>query len=128
MLLGNLAGKRLTFSISTREVFKAWCELQTTIYDGGPSAPDHWSCLPNWGFSSGSVCTQTNPVTKEVVPRDCGKLYLCAMSMVCQCTATKCTTRVDGDVSFDIALAGDEATGSTTGRFESHNVHFTRTK
>jgi len=132
VLVGKLTGKRLTFKISNVEVFKAWCELQTVIYDGGPSALDTWWCLPNWGYSCcGSTpaeCTQTNPATKEVVLRDCGKLYLCAVQRVCNCTATKCSTYPDGNVSFDIAIAGDDASGSTTGRFGDKNVHFTRVK
>ena len=114
--------------IATREVFKAWCELQTAIYSGGPSAPDSWSCLPNWGYSCCGTCTQPNPDTKEIVTRDCGKLYLCVVRPVCQCTATKCTTRPDGDTAFDIALAGDDASGSVGGAFGIRNVHFSRAK
>ena len=132
VLEGKLAAKRLTLKISSDEVFKAWCELQTVIYSGSASAPSSARCLPNWPTSccgtAPSDCSQKNPDTKEVVFRDCGKLYLCNVDPVCECTATKCSSRRDGDLSFDITIAGDDATGSIGGRFGDKNVRFTRVK
>ncbi len=125
VIAGKLAGKRLTFKITSTEVFKKWCELQTSY----PGSPGCRSCLPNWGLTCcGSKCTQTNPDTGEIVPRDCGKLYLCAARRVCECSTKGCTTKPDGDTTFDIAFSGGEANGSTIGAFFSRNVHFTRTK
>jgi hypothetical protein len=124
---GHFDGSRFTFGVSTHELWSAWCKLQTTTYLQ-QQGTNLYQCLPNWGFSSGPTgCSQPNPQTGQSVPVDCGKLALCQMQMVCQCTATGCSLdpAMSVDVTFDMVVAPPKADGSTTGAFSDHNVHFT---
>jgi hypothetical protein len=55
-----------------------------------------------------------NPDTGEPVSIDCGKLELCTMANVCECTATGCKSRQAPDIAFDLDHAGSELDGSVT--------------
>ena len=60
-------------------------------------------------------------------PVDCGKLALCGLGMVCRCYASGCTARDTGtQITFDVAITNDSASGSVAGRLGDHNVHFTK--
>jgi hypothetical protein len=124
MLAGDFSDARLVFALDPREVWKAWCELQTPVLW---QAPDIYGCLPNWGFSSdGTTCSQPDPTTGMDVPVDCGQLALCQMAMVCECTAASCTVTIDPIWTFDLEVAGADADGSVDGGGDIHNVHLKR--
>jgi hypothetical protein len=116
--------RRLRFGLDPREIYKEWCELQTPILDEANSTPEEqrYACVPNWGFMGGaSGCSQENPDTGEITPIDCGKLYLCELSNICNCTAEGCSlyaidTSQGYPVMLDAALQsdGDELEGTLT--------------
>jgi hypothetical protein len=125
------APTRVVVKIQPSQVWKQWCELQTEIYEwpssgGGPSM---YGCLPNWGFTSGSVCSQPDPATGESVPRDCGKLSLCVVTMQCRCTKTGCTVPLDSPgLALDMSISGDSATGTINLGTGTTNVHLKKVK
>jgi hypothetical protein len=130
---------RVTLQIDQSELFKKWCELQTTIYplynwpapaDGGILG---YGCLPNDGYqiSATGVCSLT-PADAGLIPVDCGKLNLCEGAGVCNCTATACTVDLvtTSANTFDMQLTGNELNGSEEGipgqsgtSSGPHNVH-----
>jgi hypothetical protein len=125
LLAGTFDGQRLKFNVAPRELWKQWCELQTSYAD--EVNPGNYGCLPNWGGgSTGGQCYQQNPATHEVVYVDCEKLQLCAFlgSMVCHCCAEGCTADMENAVSFDMVLAPPNADGSVD-LGGVHNVHLT---
>jgi len=125
ILDASLTDTRMRFGIANHELWKAWCELQTPFSQQPGS--DSYGCLPNWGYMTGETCSQPDPATGMVVPRDCGQLYLCEVEMVCECTAQQCTVTVESpDVTFDLSVAGDRADGSVVGIGDIHNVRLTR--
>ena len=137
VLSGAVAGPRVTLQVQHTEVWKKWCELQTTIYpqyngasDGSCGALLGYGCLPNVAFSgSPSGCTWSSCDHPTDTPVDCTKLTLCGLAGVCKCTSTACTVPVGpaGDISFDMQLSGGALNGSTTGISGSVlNVHLTR--
>jgi hypothetical protein len=140
---GVVAGKRVKFQATTREVWTAWCQLQTS-YEW---FTDNYRCLPNWGYGNappgtddsgvdaGMQCGQTNPATMQTVRRDCGQLSLCGVSSggsVCDCNATSCTVELSatGDISFDAQFDAAEAKGTI--RFpqsaQLYNVYLTKSE
>jgi hypothetical protein len=138
---GTYTPPRLQLQIDPRELWKAWCELQTAIYpqyngasDGGCGDLFGYGCLPNAGFSSGpEMCTWTSCQEPNPTPIDCGKLALCGgfagPQGVCTCTATSCTVPLgaSGGIAFDMQLASGVLDGSTTGiQGGPLNVHLTK--
>ena len=135
---GAYTSPRVQLWLVEREVYKQWCELQTTIYpiynggtcDGG--VPLSYNCLPNAG--GGEV--QGNPgqcdyFTACSYPQmtiiDCGKFKLCTQPGLapCTCTATQCTVPLVAPEanSFDMTLSGSSLDGSTSffgGPFDVH--------
>ena len=119
---GTLVGRRLRFTLAASELWSGWCALQTPVDSSG-------GCLPNWGgMVSAGMCAQTNPQTHQVVPVSCAKFFMCTpIRGVCACAAGACTADMSWeDVSFDMAIAGNEADGSVVGRLGDRNVHFTK--
>lgn len=130
------APPRVQLSVSQAEVWKHWCEIQTTIYpryngqsDGGCGGFLDYGCLPNVaGGGTGGAdggCEWTSCEQPSAMLIDCGKFYLCSMGMACQCTATACTVPIgsQGGVAFDMQLANGAMDGSVTIGGQVYNVH-----
>ena len=141
------APPRVQLSIGIGEVWKHWCEIQTTIYplyalgsatDGGCGTVSGYGCLPNdvggtRGGTGGENCTWYDCAYPTPQSIDCGKLFLCTLgpSGICSCTASSCTIPIPltgpGDTAFDMQLTSGALDGSVTGLDKSpHNVHLTR--
>lgn len=144
VLGGTYSAPRVQLSIEQQEIWKHWCEIQTTIYpvdngnatpDGGCGAPLGYGCLPNAAtMGGGSSCAISWCQQPAWTPVDCGKLQLCmGLRSVCTCTATSCTipTPSKGDIAFDMQLASGALDGSVTGLTANggsqvYNVHLKR--
>jgi hypothetical protein len=127
MANGNLKANRLRFTLQSFELWSGWCSLQTPVDDSG-------MCLPNGQVSCADSattgkCIITNTISGQTMTVDSGKLDLCFDYWVCLCSKTSCVANLSGSgptVSFDLVISGTEASGSVTGTFGDHNVHFTR--
>jgi len=97
----KVESKRIRFTVSTTDFYKAWCELQTPVATNDPNV---FYCGPN-GYSGTpeGVCTSAD--TGATI--DCGKAALCTGPRVCVCTATACTSNTDFMTQFDGALRED---------------------
>ncbi|HEY3819028.1 MAG TPA: hypothetical protein VGL81_17785 [Polyangiaceae bacterium] len=138
VLGGSYAAPRLTLGLDLNELWKQWCQIQTTIYpwnngaaDGGCGPLLHYACLPNGSTQTGAVCSYT--ACDETAPTtvDCGKLALCGGMGPdpCTCTATSCTvaTPTQPGITFDMQLNAGALDGSETGIGNSVlNVHLTK--
>ncbi|MGH7440331.1 MAG: hypothetical protein ACRENE_31950 [Polyangiaceae bacterium] len=136
---GTYSPPRVQLSIYSKELWKQWCELQTTTYpvystesDGGCGALIGYACVPNGGFSgSAAGCIVGGPQCVDASPIsvDCGKYGLCfRLDAVCTCTSASCTVSPmnPGDVAFDMQLTPGSLNGSVTGLdTQLHNVHLT---
>jgi hypothetical protein len=137
ILTGTYAAPRVQLSIAQTEIWKQWCQIQTTIYpwdngnapDGGCGTPLTYACLPNGSTMGGANCAISWCQQQAWTPVDCGKLQLCSPAQgPCTCTATSCTlsTNSTGVVAFDMQLASGALDGSVTGIGGSvFNVHLT---
>jgi hypothetical protein len=94
----KVESRRIRFTVSTNDFYKAWCELQTPVATNDPNV---YSCGPG-GYSGNAagMCF----VSDTGAPIDCGKASLCSGPRVCACTATSCTSSTDSFVQFDAAL------------------------
>jgi hypothetical protein len=137
ILNGTYMAPRLQLQIETQEIFKAWCQLQTQIYEVcncGSSGCGDFSCLPNSAtMTGGSSCAIEPCGQTQFMAVDCGKLSLCSPGGPCKCTAAGCTVQVGpmGDVAFDTQVTPAAINGSVTGLTEMgvaanlFNVHLT---
>jgi hypothetical protein len=122
---GSLAANRLRFTIDMVDLWSDWCKLQTPPVDGSDL------CVPNWGGESlpgHTVCYLYSP-SGDKVPIDCVKWDLCFMSRICKCSPAGCAVNYEESgykLSFDVFLANGTGSGSMTGTFGEHNVHFTK--
>jgi hypothetical protein len=120
---GTFSGDRLQFATSTTELWSAWCAAQTPIADEVNAG--NYSCVHNWGITGGATCSQTDPMTQQIIPVDCTKYVLC--QQVCACTAQACSAGSDQSVHFDLNIQLPRADGSATGLDSNvHNVHLTK--
>jgi hypothetical protein len=141
VLDGTYASPRLTLTIQPSEIWKQWCEIQTTIYpiyngqaDGGCGSMLGYGCLPNagtMGMTQGGVTTcQWISCDEPATTVDCAKMALCVNGGTCTCIATACTVPVDtsGGISFDMQLISGALNGSSVGLEESQvlSVHLMR--
>jgi hypothetical protein len=113
---------RLRFTLENYEFWAGWCALQTPADNGG-------LCLPNWaGSSIGGQCSETSPTGGQSTSVDCAKYSLCVLSRVCACAATTCEVdpSVGGTISFDLAISGGTASGTTSGLINGFNVYLTQ--
>ncbi len=139
---------RLQLHVDQNELWKQWCDLQTTIYplyDGcdvpAPAASCAssgcgnllgYSCLPNGATVFGTSCSVTPCTQTQPVPVDCGKFDLCGVRSLgtgtCMCTQTSCTVVVGSSIAFDTQLIAGGINGSVTGLMGGQvlNVHLTR--
>jgi hypothetical protein len=124
---GSFDVHRLRFTVSFTQLWTGWCALQTPASDGSG-----W-CLPSWGSMSNrmaNTCAQLDPKTKQAVPVECGKLFLCASpSAVCACGANTCdvsTGSIDAAM-FDVFLTDGTGSGSASQSiWGTNNVHFVK--
>jgi len=118
LISGTMSSARLQFSLQLREVWRAWCELQTPIADTVNDG--RYMCLPNSNSSSGvledGTCLLADDAGNETSV-DCCKLTLClGGSSGCECTADSCTVPlVPEGVHFDLKVDGDTADGTVVG-------------
>ncbi len=115
---GTFEDGRLRFSVNRYEIWTAWCDLQTPVFDDFNQS---YMCVPNWGSAGGDAgCSQPDPETGTYVPVDCVKLQLCE-SRVCECTAADCAIETGPNLPFDLAV--DLTAGSANGSAEQLDNH-----
>jgi hypothetical protein len=119
----TVSASRVQIDVDLGSLWAEWCSLQYPIDLGGGA----YGCLPNTGFSSGDQgCSYPDPVTREDIAIDCGRLALCdGFGTACRCTATECAAASGGRVTFDFHVTGSDGTG-TIGIGAPHNVYLTR--
>jgi hypothetical protein len=129
IVAGTYGSHRLRFNVDSLELWSGWCALQPAPTDGSTT------CLPQ--SSSVTVGQDNCSFTKldgTTVPVDCGKIALCFGMMpgagVCNCSPAGCVAgspyNPDGDTAFDVFIAAGTASGSVSGSFGDHNVHFVK--
>jgi hypothetical protein len=135
------ASDRFTFDVSSEEVWKQWCSLQTShlVVQGPPDGGSptdtltYYACLDRQnieGTGGNGVDPGCGVGMKDGtwVPMDCGALYAC--DMICTCTQTGCGAPEDHGITFDLHVNGDSATGSIAGlpttNLPSVTVYLTR--
>ncbi|WP_437585930.1 hypothetical protein [Sorangium sp. So ce1000] len=118
MLGAELTDRRLRFSIDPRELWKGWCELQTS-YLRNPGS-NTYSCMPNEAWEAGSDGCHLGGQ-----PVDCGCLALCERA-VCDCRESGCTIDARDAVDFDFAVDQQRADGSIVFGRTIYNVRLTR--
>lgn len=118
LLDGRTSGARLQFQATVDELWRPWCELQTSY--------------PAPNYPGGYACTPLDPCLPTAV--DCGKALLCSGAAgttgPCRCTAQGCTanpwntTNPWGLLTFDLRFNGTSGDGSVNvGSYGSHNLH-----
>jgi len=116
-------GTRLQFGIVKDELWKAWCELQTSY--AWNSGAQMCGCLPNFGgytvLSTNDAGITTFVVTSTGVTEtvNWALLQMCTGAYaldLCYCTAAGCSTNMEtADSILDLRLAADELDGQITG-------------
>lgn len=106
---GDVTGDRVRFEVSSTELWKDWCALQSPI-----QSSSGYNCIPSGIFDVSqkpSSCAWHDPESGQWVAIDCAKLHLC-MFGVCQCTANACQAKPENDISFDLDHEGNALDGS----------------
>lgn len=137
-------GTRLRFGVEPYEVYKGWCDLQTTTYYS-TAVTTPWlggcpyGCAPD-GYASPApnmpgTATVTNPNGGQAVLIDFGKLSECTLYNVCSCWAAGCTVPLDQpQLHLDLQVTAGRLDGSILESSKSlgggslngnYNVHFT---
>jgi hypothetical protein len=103
-------GPRVRLGISTLELWKGWCALQTSVplmLQNGLGTM--YGCTPvGYATDSSGVCYGSGGSQ----PIDCGSAALCT-AITCDCTATSCTVdRSTSDITFDMQLTGTRLDGT----------------
>ena len=125
---GSASSRRLRFTADWREFWKSWCKLQTRFQDPNNR---NYQCVPAESFQTSLDACFFPDKMGGAVDMDCGKVALCKFA--CACTEGGCTSQAGPQLTFDLRISGDEASGSVniadgvlgTGL---HNVHLTRSK
>jgi len=99
----QITENRIQIGINPKDLFAAWCAIETpvpsenttlvSVDDAGIEAvtTTSYACLPDTGGSkTGSSCYTPDANGQDTQPVDCDKLFLCAVTPVCTCTATSC--------------------------------------
>jgi hypothetical protein len=102
----TLESTRLRFTLESGDVVGDWCALQPSAPDDRPFH-DPYTCFgsaPFVGNEDQTVgsCIYEDPTTHEQTPFECLADANCLAS--CDCTASGCTAKELGTVSFDAAL------------------------
>ena len=109
IIQGAEVGGVLRFRVSTNELWKSWCALQTPVPQG-----DHYGCVggENGWSSDGVTCTVVNADgSKQTYPD--AKCNLCSGNPVCTCDATHCVESDNGtSIVFDLKVNGAQRTGT----------------
>ena len=101
--------RRIRVSTATDELFRDWCELQTSYYSED-TVPPRYACTPGgggWGMSTSEDGTQTcaiNNGVDPVIPISCARA---SCNYVCVCTKLGCSIDDAKDVQIDAALQAD---------------------
>lgn len=113
-------GSRVQLDVATYELWKSWCELQTSYSWAGVGSGPQYGCDQGPNFQqSGTTfqCMVGDTSGTTYTPIDCGKAQICGES-VCTCSSTSCTVNTSNtDLHFDLQLKGDtlEGAASTSG-------------
>ncbi|HET6281640.1 MAG TPA: hypothetical protein VFH73_11755 [Polyangia bacterium] len=117
----RIDSERLRFYVDTADPFQHWCELHPKSFRNPAYMTEiRYQCVtPDWNFlstdPSHTQCYLEDPnthTTDTSKPIDCGMAMLCAVSQMCACTETACTSAhktEDAGIAFDASL---EMTGS----------------
>ena len=123
-------GSRLQFDINAIDVWAQWCPLQTPVLveTGDENSEERYLCVSSWPSLFGPTCKQNNPNDgQEWITVDCGKLYLCNHSNVCECTAEGCKVAAGSLTHFDLNLNLPKANGTVAGLdLQLHNLRLTK--
>lgn len=109
-------GTRLQFGIVRSELWKGWCELQTS-YSWAPNAVG-CGCLPDWGgYDTPTVCELTEPDSGTRELFDCRLAVPCEWpGSSCNCTSAGCSVDMSNPTdTLDLQLAGTTLDGQITG-------------
>jgi hypothetical protein len=124
----EIQSERIQLGIDFTDIYSGWCAIQSSYpHLTGNAGPAPYGCFPELSKiehadPTSPSCTVTflDGTTQTL---DCGKVSLCLLEMVCECTATACSAAVvpagspvnQYGTRFDLAL---DAKGSTlTGTF-----------
>ena len=110
ILSGVQQGSRVTFGIDTQQLWKSWCELQTTDYNGSCLPPGTTNLCPGADAGSGSCCLF--PPDGGAIPMDCEYIQLCSWGGPCSCSSSGCSVDMNPNVSFDLQLSGNAVDGA----------------
>ena len=132
LLDGAVDGQRVTFSYSQPEVYKSWCELQTSY--PVDSSCTRFQCLSASGnyeivSEPTGVCYVANQDGSNKRYYSCLSIDVCLKFAAsgCVCAATGCTAVMSGSGAlFDLTFTGDQATGVSSGVTGDRNVIFNR--
>lgn len=103
--------ERIRLEVDVGELYDSWCDLQASYLDPNsePGYP-RYSCAPSSGWTSdGTTCWLSDPVTGMTTTTewDCGKLWMCSGSQICECDEEGCISRESKSISMDAALDDD---------------------
>jgi hypothetical protein len=106
----KVQSRRIQLATSTRELYRAWCEMQAPMLAVG-TYPTTYVCPGGGGYSFGGdppVCMVPGPDPNDsstYTTIDCGVAMTC---LRCTCTETSCSVTTDPpDVQLDAALESD---------------------
>ncbi|MGC4116840.1 MAG: hypothetical protein QM765_20220 [Myxococcales bacterium] len=128
ILGGKIDGHRTTFHANAHEIYRSWCEIQTS-YRLAPN-DNRYTCLPSLGAAGWTTtpsgersCFLTNSETNQNQTVACSQLDHCNMENTCLCNSSGCTANdTQWNWRFDIVVNGDSAFGV----FDSINLVLTR--
>jgi hypothetical protein len=118
-LFGSFDGWRLRFKVKSWQVYKAWCEKQTS-YPAGRLGICPWYCYPAWpasgqGLQPNEIMTFSNPDGGPNVIFDDFGSHVCvyAYPPICSCLPTGCTVSMcNPDIAFDMVVQAGRMDGS----------------
>lgn len=116
---GVVIGSSLRFVITTSELWKDWCALQTPYPYPYPNPPNY-HCVPPANDYEYSPDAGTCRILLDDEPaREVGiaKCSLCGPSRVCICSRDACTAAPDyTDLAFELTFDGEQLTGKLVGK------------
>ncbi len=111
----NFDGGHVELGVTTRQIYKAWCEIQLSYFQGTASAVNAYDCVPShtgssgpWGDAGCELLSGNSPVGRA----SCAQLTLCA---ACSCQPNGCfLAGFTPDVHLDIQFQGDTGSGNAS--------------
>jgi hypothetical protein len=117
----SVDGGYVELGITTRQIYKAWCEMQLSYFQGAASlGVNAYDCVPsNTSFapSPDGGCELLSG-NSSAGPTSCAQVALCA---ACTCQPNGCTIDSDADVHLDIQFQGDAGSGNAS--FPLDGIH-----